>query len=89
MITRLRVFASFCLLQVFGLSACNESPSDQRILGRVASPDKKRELVYAEDTSGGATVASSSNVFIAAPGAAPRMQNRISSLEGVCRLGAR
>lgn len=69
-----------------GLSGCGYNPKNERVIARATSPNGQLEAVHAEDRSGGATIATSEDLFVVEPGAPFDMSDRIATLEGVCHL---
>lgn len=83
-----RIAITACFAIMLGLSACSFD-QNKPIIDRVVSPDRKREAIYAEDRSGGATVGSTQEVFVVERGAPLRIGNRVAALERACRLSIR
>jgi hypothetical protein len=78
-----------CVVSAALLSGCGPDPRSTRIVARVGSPDETRDVVYAEDMSGGATVGPSEEVYVVVKGGLPRAQDRVFSQEHVCNLRVR
>lgn len=68
------------------IAACSPYPHDMKVSSRVRSPDGQREAVELEDMTGGATVATTTNIYVTSPGLTPRRDERVFSQEGVCHL---
>jgi hypothetical protein len=77
------------LVGALGLSACDSSLNDRRIIAKVASPDGQRDAVHVSEIGGGATVGPAEEVYIVERGTSLQLSDRIASLEMVCRLNVR
>ena len=85
---RIFLFVTMPLLAVsLVLSGCAPDPNDTQINARIKSPDGKLEAVYAEDIGGGPAVGVSEEVFVVEPGAFPRLNERIFSMECARNIG--